>query len=59
MTGVIDLGEAGRYYLEVRDGSDSDEAEQPYTLATAFTPTADAAEPRRQYLRLPIRTCVR
>lgn len=44
-TGVIDLGEAGRYYLEVRDGSDSAEAEPPYTLATTFTPTADAAEP--------------
>ena len=44
-TGVVDLREAGRYYLEVRDGSDDAESDQPYTLATTFTPTVDKGEP--------------
>ncbi len=44
-SGIVDLPEAGRYYLEVHDGSDDEEAEQAYTVTTAFTPTPDQAEP--------------
>jgi hypothetical protein len=47
--GVIDLAEAGRYYLEVHDGSDDADSDQPYTLSTVFTPTVDENEPNNAF----------
>lgn len=41
----IDLPSAGRYYLELRDGSDDEESADAYTLKTTFSPTVDDLEP--------------
>lgn len=46
---VIDLPAAGRYYLEVRDGSDDAESGQAYSLAIAFTPSPDQSEPNPNF----------
>ena len=42
---IVDLAQAGRYFLEVADGVGNVESNQPYTLETAFTPTADGEQP--------------
>lgn len=47
--GVVDLPEAGRYYLEIVEDSGALAAEQPYTLQTTFTATADTAEPNNGF----------
>lgn len=48
-SGFLDLPTAGRYYLEVHDGSDDARASQPYMLQIAFTPTVDANEPNNNF----------
>lgn len=47
--GVADLASPGRYYLEVRDGSDDTESVNPYSLRTVFTPAADTFEPNNRF----------
>ncbi len=47
--GVVDLSEAGRYYLEIVEDSGAAAAEQPYTLQTVFTATADMNEPNNNF----------
>lgn len=43
--GFADLAEPGRYYIELRDGNDSDGSVSPFKLTTRFTPTPDQYEP--------------
>ena len=49
---LVDLPAPGRYYLEVRDGSDDASSPQPYTLTTTFTPSADLNEPNDDFNRV-------
>ena len=46
---TVDLPQPGRYYLELRDGSDSDRSVDPYTLTVRFLPSADLFEPNAGY----------
>ncbi|MBX2997905.1 MAG: PPC domain-containing protein [Caldilineaceae bacterium] len=48
-TGMVDLPAPGRYYLEVRDGSDDGRSIDPYTLTINFTPAVDANEPNNNF----------
>lgn len=36
---VVDLPEAGAYYIEVRDGGDNARSSEPYTLTASFSPS--------------------
>ncbi|MFN8443720.1 MAG: PPC domain-containing protein [Caldilineaceae bacterium] len=45
ITGVVDLPEPGRYYLEVVEESGSERSIQPFTVETQFTASADNGEP--------------
>ncbi|MBK8051290.1 MAG: PPC domain-containing protein [Anaerolineales bacterium] len=49
--GFVDLAEPGRYYIEVRDGGDTAESAQPYTLSTSFAPIGDPSEPNNAFGR--------
>ncbi|MBI3958898.1 MAG: PPC domain-containing protein, partial [Chloroflexi bacterium] len=46
---VVDLPAPGRYYVEVRDGSDDARSIQPFTLTASFTPSPDAFEPNNDF----------
>src|SRR4051794_30343062 len=50
---VVDLIEAGQYYLEVADDQGNAQSDQPYSLQTTFTSTADTSEPNNDYGSAP------
>lgn len=48
-SGVIDLPEAGRYYLEIVEDSGAASSDQPYTVQTTFRATAEMDEPNGNF----------
>lgn len=46
---VIDLPEAGRYYLEVHDDRDDQRSVRPFRLTFEFTPSGDRGEPNNNF----------
>jgi hypothetical protein len=46
---LVDLPEAGRYWLEVRDNYDNARAIEPYRLTSRFQATVDTREPNNRF----------
>lgn len=48
-SGIVDLPEAGRYYLEIAEESGAATSAQPYTVQTVFRATAEIDEPNGNF----------
>lgn len=48
-TAVVDLPDAGHYWIEVRDNYDDARAIEPYRLTSGFTESADRFEPNNSF----------